>query len=510
MKRVIKGQELIEVMEEGINLLCETVGSTLGPSGNNIIINDDEMNPYIVNDGVTIANSITSDDVRINTILELAKEASFRTNELVGDGTTTTLVLLKAIFDLGIAKIKAGYNPILLKKELNKSVEKALTIIDELRISPQKKDYLSIATTSVEDERIGHLLADAYSLVKNKNAIKFEESSNNNSYFKIKKGYSFENEFLPNAYFNDKDVIELTDVYILLINDSLNDLEAISDIINEGLNRNKNIVIIASEIEEIVYQEALLYYLNYHKNIIFIKLPDYGSKKDYLFKDISFISNSQIKNNFNNITWNDLGFIKRIIINKNEIIIISDKKTSLYVKELAKELKNNLDTYEKEIIDNRIAKLKTGILTIYVGSSTSLERKEIIMRMEDAINALDISSEGFVYGEGISLLKASALMTIETAGDEIISKAFFIPFQKIVQNNGEDYESIQKEIINNSYNIYYNLSSNTYEQIDKCTILDPILIVKTALKNAVSIASILLSTKYLVINERINKENVIL
>ena len=245
MKKVISENELREVMGKSVNLICDAVSSTLGPSGNNVLIDSGDASPFITNDGVTIALSISSDDKRCNAILEIIKEATLKTNEVVGDGTTTTLVLLQSIFNNGVKKIESGINPIILKKELDNSLNEIVLKLKKMSKKPTKKDYISIASISSNDKDIGVFLENVYSIMGSIHAIKLSEGSEE-TYYEIKKGYSIDVD-VPNIYFDDKKEINLDNTYILLLKGYLNDLEAISDIINEGLNRNKNIVILADD-----------------------------------------------------------------------------------------------------------------------------------------------------------------------------------------------------------------------------------------------------------------------
>ena len=284
MKEVVSNKELKEIMTKAVNLICDAVGSTLGPSGNNVII-DNTLSPYITNDGATIARSISSSDKRINAILEIVKEASLKTNEKVGDGTTTTLVLLQSIFNEGLKEIENGKDPIILKKELNNLLDSLIEQINKKKIIPNKEELLKIAYTSSNDIEISKLLTEVYLEMNNSYSIRLDESKKE-TYYEIKKGYVIEDIEIPNVYFSNKDKIELNNTLMLFLNGYLSNLELISDVLNEVLVKNKNLIILANDYSDEVQNEVMSYYLDLKKNIFIFKIPGYGSEKNNIEKDI--------------------------------------------------------------------------------------------------------------------------------------------------------------------------------------------------------------------------------
>lgn len=496
MKKVINGEFLKEKMNESVDLICDAVSSTIGPSGNNVLINN-ELAPFITNDGVTIAESIASEDKIVNTILEIIKEASLKTNELVGDGTTTTLVLLKSIFHEGLRLIENGKNPIILKQELDESLKTCLELIENSKKKPTKNDLINIAKTSCNDSELGEYLTNIFLKMKSKYAIKLDESTSEFTSVKYKKGYSFDLDNVSNMYFLNKNEINLKNVNILLFKGYLDDLEKISEAINE----NKNLIILASDASDLVKEEILSYYLDYKKNIFLFLLPDYPSKRYAILNDLSVISDGVIKNENEDISIEDLGKIESVNITKDEILFSVDKNIDSYIETLKEEL-NNLTEFDSYFMKERIAKLETGLATIYVGGITKTEIKEKKMRIEDAINALEVASKGITIGSGIKYLEISEKIGSK---NEILSKSLKKPFQKIMENCGEDYLKWEEVIKSSKYEKLYNLKTKALEDIKTTSVLDPIEVIKVALKNATSIASMLLTTNYLVINENIEK-----
>lgn len=495
MKQVIKDNELKKVMLEAVDLICDAVGSSLGPSGNNVLINMDDLSPFITNDGVTIAKAIESEDKIVNSILEIIKEASLKTDETVGDGTTTTLVLLQAIYKEGLKEIEKGQDGVIIKKQLELELDKIINELHKLKRIPTEKDLISIGTISSNDKNISIVLNEVYNKMKNKNSIRIEESNTEKTYYEIKKGYSIDIDLSP-IYFKEKKEVLLENTYILLIRGYLSDLELISSIINEGITSDKNIIIFATEVDETVKHETLAYNLKNNTNIYIFELPDYGLASESIFDDLSSISDCNIKNiDYEKIYFDDLGVIEKCILNKEEIIFISNKVVSRQIEKLKTELDVTFEDYERELINERISKLENGIATIYVGGLTKTEKKERKMRFIDALSSIDIAKNGIVIGEGIAFYKISELID-----NNIMKNALKVPFKKILKNSGIDYKNIETEIKNNRV---YNFKTNELEDINNTTIIDPINVLIESIKNATSIAAILLTTNYLVVNEKI-------
>ena len=507
MKEIINGSELHEKIIEAVNMICDAVSSTLGPCGNNVLINTDDKSPYITNDGVSIAQAIESNDKIINTILEIIKEASLKTNEEVGDGTTTTLVLLKSIINDGIKEIRNGKNAFILASELNKALEKTIKLLETFKVKPSKTNMLEIARTSANDKEIGNIVYEVFNKLKNKNSIKITENNSYKTYYEIKKGYILDIDNIPNIYFTKSKEIKINNAYIFIIRGYLNDLEQISDIINESIERNKNIILLVEDYNEIINEQIILYKVKDNKNIYLFKTPDYGLRKIDIEEDISILTNATIKNiDYENISFNDFGTCD-IVINKENIIIVNENNNiKNRVKELKKLLKKDISDYDKDFILNRISYLTKGIAYIYVGGNSKTEIKEKIMRFEDSINSISNSYNGIVYGEGITYLKLSNKLDKTIQAEKIIKNALNKPFQKIFENSGIDYSNILNEIINSNYNKLYNFETNNFENINETQIIDPYIVEKYALINAISISSILLTTNYLVINENLKEK----
>ena len=503
MKEILYGDELKKVMTSSVNMICDAVCSTLGPVGSNVLINNSDSSPFITNDGVTIASNIESSDKRVNTILEIIKEASLKTNEVVGDGTTTTLAILQSIFNQGLKEIENGKSSIILRSELNNCLLNILNNLNDMKKVPSKSDLESVASISSNDKETGLFLSKLFFKMKNKYAIKLEEGKKDKTYYEIKKGYSVEIDNISSIYFKENKNIELEDVYISIFKGYLSSLEQISEIVNEAIVNNKNILIFVEEFDESINQELLSYYLSNETKIFIFKLPFYALHRDKLEKDIAYISKCSIKNiEVENISFSDFGLLDNVVINKDEVSLFFDNvNIREYIKEVKLELENTYDDYEKEFIESRLSKLLNGIAIIYVCGNTKTEIKEKIMRFEDALCALQSAKDGVLPGEGIALLKISNNMECNNTGELILKKALQVPFEKIMINSSKNYSKIKEEIIKSNYKKIYNIEKDIYEELSSTKILDPLKVVVESLKNAVSISSILLTTNYLVINE---------
>ena len=505
LKQVVNGQELKTKMQEAINLLCDTVKITLGPKGNNVIIDHSNFSPFITNDGVTIAQNIESDDNVINTILNLAKEASIKTNETVGDGTTTTLVLLQSIFNNGLKAIEE-INPLLIKKEIDETLKKIILEINKKSKKPTKKQFKYIASNSANDQEIGDIISKCYTKVKTKEAIKIVECDNSKNSFSFLEGYNFSTVLASPYFLKDNKELTFNQPYLLLINDYLDDINSITQVLNKIITENKPLVIMALDYSDNLINEIISLFLENELKICLLKNPEYGIKQYKIFKDLSIISNSQIylKENIK-IT---LGTLKKISIT-NEFATIEFNKSNKYIESLKDDFDYTDNELDKEFYLKRLAMFSHGIAEIKVGAPTITERREKKMRFDDALCAIDCAAKGMIPGGGITLLEISEKIESNTIGSKILKEALKEPFKQIMQNSVIDHKSISNKIKENNYSILFNVTKNEFENINKTQVLDPTLVLINSLINACSIATMLLTTSSLIINEynTINKND---
>lgn len=501
MKKVITGEELYDCEEQAIELLCGTVKKTLGPRGSNAIIDHSLMSPFITNDGVTIARNIESEDERINTILTLAKEASIKTDETVGDGTTTTLVLLESIFKSGLAKIKDGINPHILKNELDNALESVLDKIKKESKIPTEENYYDIASIASSDQNIGKMITSLY--LKVGSAIKIEESSSNKTNTKIINGYSFEPILASPYFFNNTNEITYKNCLILIMTKEVNEIEEISEIINYTIEKRIPLVILATDYSEEVINEVLSLNFNKITNVTLLKLPEYGLHQMDVLKDLEIISKAKIVKATDELSLNNLGKCEEIKITKDFIISNNLKSESIkkHINKLKERVKTTDDDFELEFLNNRLAKLTNGIGMIYVGATTTTEAREKKMRFDDALCALKSATNGIIPGSGLILLKIKENLEAKNNGSTILKEALDKPFMQILENVGVNPNDIYNKIKENNFNVIYNALENKLEPISKTKVIDPTNVVVATLKNAVSIAGMLLTTSSLIINE---------
>ena len=503
MKKVITGKELYDCEEKAIALLCGTVKKTLGPRGSNAIIDHSLMNPFITNDGVTIARNIESEDERINTILTLAKEASIKTDETVGDGTTTTLVLLESLFKSGLAKIKDGLNPHLLKNELDEALENIIEEIKKESKIPTEENYYNIASIAASNKNIGKLITRMY--LKVGSAIKIEESKTSETYTKIINGYSFEPLLASPYFFNNTNEIIYKNSLILIMIKEVNEIGEISEIINYTIEKRIPLVILATDYTEEVINEVLSLNLSKITNVTLLKLPEYGLHQMEVLKDLEIISNAKIAKSSDELSLNNLGKCEEIKITK-ELATINNNLQSKVIKRHIISLKEKIstidDNFELEFQSNRLSKLTSGIGIIYVGATTTTEAREKKMRFDDAFCALNCAANGIIPGSGLILLKIKENLETKNNGSIILKEALDKPFMQILENVGINPSNIYNKIKASDFNIIYNVFENKFETISKTKVIDPTTVVITSLKNAVSIAGMLLTTTSLIINEQ--------
>lgn len=503
MKIVVSNENLRLKMAEAVNLLCDTVKITLGPKGNNVIIDHSNFNPFITNDGVTIAENIASDDPIVNTILELAKEASFKMNDKIGDGTTTTLVLLQSIFNEGMNLIKQGINPITLKGELDKSLDLIRENLRNMSRKPTKEELVNIAITSANDKDIGSIISQAYFKVKSKSAIKIVECDSEETFVKYYKGYTFESNAASPYFFNNCEEIDYKDSYILLVNSFIDDIESVSEILNMIVEENKSIIIVANDYSIEFINYILNLYLNEKVKICLLKTPEYGINSLKILNDIKAISNAKVVDKLINIDISYLGKVNNIKVNKNVVVITFDNNESCKKKvmEIKKELALSNNDIDREFNEKRLAMFNKGLAEINVGARTLVERREKRMRFDDALCAIDSASKGILPGGGLIYLKVCKKMKAQSNGDKILKESLRKPFEQILINAGLLPKEIEENIIQNDYSLVYNVNEEKYENIDNTFVLDSTEGIINALVSACSIAGMLLTTNCLVINE---------
>ena len=506
MKKVISGNYLQEKMIKAISLLCDTVKTTLGPKGSNVIIDHSTFNPFITNDGVTIASNIASDDEIENTILELAKEAAVKTNEKVGDGTTTTLVLLESIYRLGLEYIKMGENPLIIKKELDEALEKILEKLSSYKKRPTKEELRKVASVAGNDSQIGKIVSDVYLKIKNRQAIFIKEEDIEDVQIEYLNGYHFTSLLASPYFLKGLKKVSLENPYVFIYNNNLDDFEDVIPLVNFMIENNNSLVILANDYSDYFLQNILNFNMERENKIILLRMPEYGFRQIGILEDLEAILDKRVVRKQIDIKEDNLGSVSKIVIDNEKVLIsfVSNEKVKLQIAKLEKD-KNNT-TSEKEFIEERIAMFKKGSANILVGGKTLTERRELKMRYDDAMEAISNAYLGVLPGSGLMLSKISEEIKIENKGDNILKQALLKPMEQIYINAALPYEDIFLKIKNECYQILYNVMNDKYEDIEHTEVLDSYNVVKNSLISAVSIAGMLLSTTSLVVNEYQNKK----
>lgn len=519
-KDIIDGFDAIKKLETGVKKLAKAVKVTLGPKGRNVVLDRKYATPLITNDGVTIAKEITLKDKFENMGATLLKEVSIKTNDIAGDGTTTACVLAESMVCEGIKNYTAGANPIILKKGILKACDVIAKHLDEIS-TPIKdnKEIYQIASISAGDEEIGQLIADAFNKVGTNGVITVEDGKTFKTELKIVEGMQFDRGFLSPYMVTNPETLEanLDNAYILLSESKITNINQLLPILEQASNKNIPLLIIADEIENEVLATLILNKLRGNLNCVAVKSPAYGDKRKGFMQDIAVLTGATVVSDevgisLNNLTFDMLGKAKSVKVTKDSCLISGGYGDKEKIEEQVSKIKAQINIaesdFDKEKLSERLAKLTGGIAVIYVGSTTEPEMQEKKLRIEDSISATKSATlEGIVPGGGVALIKCipqvdkliNTLNGDEKTGAEIVKKAILAPINQISENAGINGGVVVEKILNSSDNNYgYDALNNQYVDMMKSGIIDPTKVTKTALLNAGSVASIMLTTTCLV------------
>lgn len=519
-KDIIDGFDAIKKLETGVKKLAKAVKVTLGPKGRNVVLDRKYATPLITNDGVTIAKEITLKDKFENMGATLLKEVSIKTNDIAGDGTTTACVLAESMVCEGIKNYTAGANPIILKKGILKACDVIAKHLDKIS-TPIKdnKEIYQIASISAGDEEIGQLIADAFNKVGTNGVITVEDGKTFKTELKIVEGMQFDRGFLSPYMVTNPETLEanLDNAYILLSESKITNINQLLPILEQASNKNIPLLIIADEIENEVLATLILNKLRGNLNCVAVKSPAYGDKRKGFMQDIAVLTGATVVSDevgitLNNLTFDMLGKAKSVKVTKDSCLISGGYGDKEKIEEQVSKIKAQINIaesdFDKEKLSERLAKLTGGIAVIYVGSTTEPEMQEKKLRIEDAISATKSATlEGIVPGGGVALIKCIPQVTKlintlngdEKTGAEIVKKAILAPINQISENAGINGGVVVEKILNSSDNNYgYDALNNQYVDMMKSGIIDPTKVTKTALLNAGSVASIMLTTTCLV------------
>ena len=519
-KQIIYGEEARKALKSGVDQLADTVKITLGPKGRNVVLDKKFGAPLITNDGVTIAKEIELDDPFENMGAQLVKEVSVKTNDVAGDGTTTATLLAQALIREGMKNVTAGANPMILKKGIQSAVNAAVdSVVENSKQVSGSEDIARVATISSADEYIGKLIAEAMEKVSNDGVITVEESKTAETYSEVVEGMMFDRGYIAPYMVTDTDkmVAEIDDAFILITDKKISATQEILPLLEEIVQAGKKLVIIAEDVEGEALTTLILNKLRGTFTCVAVKAPGFGDRRKEMLQDIATLTGGQVISSdlgleLKDTSMSQLGRARQVKVDKENTIIVDGQGDSAEiasrVAQIRAQLESTTSEFDREKLQERLAKLAGGVAVIKVGAATEIEMKEKKLRIEDALAATKAAvEEGIVAGGGTALLNAIPAVETELAkvdGDEktgvqIVLKALEEPVRQIAANAGLE-GSVIVENIKNSGKVGYGFNALTEEYVDMLTagIVDPTKVTRSALENASSVASMVLTTESLV------------
>ncbi len=518
-KDIIYGEEARKALERGVNHLADTVKVTMGPKGRNVVLDKKFGAPLITNDGVTIAKEIELEDAFENMGAQLVKEVATKTNDVAGDGTTTATLLAQALIHEGLKNIAAGANPMIVKKGIQKAVNEAVNFITASSQKVNgKEDIARVAAISAADDMVGELIADAMDKVTNDGVITVEESKTAETYSEVVEGMQFDRGYISPYMVTDTDKMEavLDDAYILITDKKISNIQDILPILEQIVNQGKKLVIIAEDVEGEALATLLVNKLRGTFTCVAVKAPGFGDRRKEMLKDIATLTGGEVITEELGLDLKEtqiaqLGRARQVKIQKENTIIVDGAGDAEAIKSRVAQIKSLLEEttseFDREKLQERLAKLAGGVAVIKVGAATETEMKEMKLRIEDALAATKAAvEEGIVPGGGTTYINATkavkellnTLTGDEKTGVQIVLKALDEPVKQIAKNAGLEGSVIVEKVREASDAIGFNALTEEYVDMLKSGIVDPAKVTRSALQNAASVAAMVLTTESLV------------
>ena len=518
-KEIKYGSEARTALEKGVNQLADKVKVTLGPKGRNVVLDKSFGAPLITNDGVTIAKEIELEDGFENMGAQLIREVASKTNDVAGDGTTTATVLAQAMVHEGMKNLEAGANPIVLRKGMKKATDKAVEAIRAMSSKVNGKEQIArVAAVSSGDEEVGQMVADAMEKVSNDGVITIEESKTMQTELDLVEGMQFDRGYISAYMATDMEKMEaiLDDPYILITDKKISNIQDILPVLEQIVQSGARLLIIAEDIEGEALTTLIVNKLRGTFNVVAVKAPGYGDRRKEMLQDIAILTGGQVISeelgfDLKETTMDQLGRAKSVKVQKENTVIVDgcgDKKAiEDRIAQIKKAIEETTSEFDKEKLQERLAKLAGGVAVIRVGAATETEMKEAKLRMEDALNATRAAvEEGIIAGGGSAYIHASkevAKLTEELEGDEktgakIILKALEAPLHQIAANAGLEGAVIVNKVRESDPGVGFDAYAEEYVDMVSKGILDPAKVTRSALQNATSVASTLLTTESVV------------
>jgi chaperonin GroEL len=512
----------------GVNLLADAVTVTLGPKGRNVILEKSWGAPTITKDGVTVAKEIQLEDKFENMGAQMVKEVASKTSDVAGDGTTTATVLSRAIFSEGLKLVAAGHDPMLIKRGIDKAVEK---VVDELKsMSKPTRDRGEIAQVGTisanNDKTIGDILAEAMDKVGKEGVITVEEAKGLETTLDLVEGMRFDRGYLSPYFVTDPERMECIyeDVYILIHEKKISSMKDLLPVLENVAKTSKPLLIIAEELEGEALATLVVNKLRGTLKVVAVKAPGFGDRRKAMLEDIAILADGkmiaeELGIKLENVTLKDLGRAKRVIIDKDNTTIVegAGKKSAIEgrIAQIRAQIEDTTSDYDREKLQERLAKLAGGVAVVKVGAATEVEMKEKKARVEDALHATRAAvEEGIVPGGGVALIRASAglgnlrVSEDEKVGVRIVQKALEEPARWIASNAGADGAVVLDKIKNGKGAFGFNAAAEDYEDLVKSGIVDPTKVVRIALQNAASVAGLMITTEAMIADKPEKKKDV--
>ncbi|RKD23611.1 chaperonin GroEL [Caminicella sporogenes DSM 14501] len=515
-KEIKFNEEARRKLEAGVNKLADTVKVTLGPKGRNVILDKKFGSPTITNDGVTIAREIELEDVYENMGAQLVKEVATKTNDVAGDGTTTATLLTQAIIREGLKNIAAGANPMILKKGIEKAVEVAVEEIKKNSKQIEGKEAIAnVASISAADEKIGELIAEAMEKVGKDGVITVEEAKTMGTTLEVVEGMQFDRGYVSPYMVTDAEKMEavLEDPYILITDKKISNIQEILPLLEQIVQQGKKLLIIAEDIEGEALATLVVNKLRGTFECVAVKAPGFGDRRKAMLQDIAIVTGGQVISeelglDLKTVTLDMLGRAKSVKIDKENTTIIDGAGDTNAIQDRIKQIKVQIEEttsdFDREKLQERLAKLAGGVAVIQVGAATETEMKERKLRIEDALNATRAAvEEGIVAGGGTALINAipavekliEQLEGDERTGAMIIRRALEEPVRQIAFNAGVEGSIVVEKIRNSEVGIGFDALNNKYVKMIEAGIVDPTKVTRSALQNAASISALFLTTE---------------